>query len=221
MNTQLEKHIIKNIPPTVYYIPDFITPEEEQHILKNVYSVPKPKWTSLSHRRLQDYGGVPHKNGMIVEDIPSWLQVYMDKVTNLNIFGDKSPNHVLVNEYLSNQGIMPHTDGPLFHSMVTTISCGSHTMLEILENNDKREKVCDILLENRSLVIFTDKIYIKYLHGIREMERDEITGEIVNLDLCKEKYEIGQVLERQTRVSLTIRHVPKVLKIKLCNLQKR
>ena len=34
----------------------------------------------------------------------------------------KGPNHVLVNEYLPGQGIMPHTDGPLFHPTIATVS---------------------------------------------------------------------------------------------------
>ena len=34
----------------------------------------------------------------------------------------KGPNHVLVNEYLPGQGIMPHTDGPLFHPTIATVN---------------------------------------------------------------------------------------------------
>ena len=32
------------------------------------------------------------------------------------------PNHVLINEYLPGQGILPHTDGPLYVPIVVTIS---------------------------------------------------------------------------------------------------
>lgn len=67
------------------YIPNFITSDEEQRILKQVENAPKPKWTQLSHRRLINYGGVPHPNGMIAEEIPSWLQVFVDKVNNLGM----------------------------------------------------------------------------------------------------------------------------------------
>ncbi|XP_050297039.1 alpha-ketoglutarate-dependent dioxygenase alkB homolog 6 [Anthonomus grandis grandis] len=205
---------VPNIPPTIYYIPNFITQEEEEYIIKNVYSVPKPKWTCLTNRRLQDYGGVPHEKGMIPEKIPSWLQQYVDKVSHLNIFEGRKPNHVLVNEYLPGQGIMPHTDGPLFYPTVTTISCGSHTILEFLENNEKREKICDILLERCSLVIVKDDMYKNYLHSIREVEIDSVGG-CANLDNCMSKYPINEKLKRETRISLTIRNVPKVLKIKL------
>jgi hypothetical protein len=35
-----------------------------------------------------------------------WLKIYTEKVADLGVFGDKMPNHVLVNEYLAGQGIM-------------------------------------------------------------------------------------------------------------------
>lgn len=205
---------VLGIPPTIYYIPNFITQEEEDHILKHVYSVPKPKWTCLSNRRLQDYGGVPHDKGMIPEKIPTWLQQYVDKITHLNVFDGKKPNHVLVNEYSPGQGIMPHTDGPLFFPTVTTISCGSHTVLEFSENNEKRDKICDLLLERCSLVIVKDDMYTTYLHSIKELDVD-IVGGCANLENCMMKYSLNEQLKRETRVSLTIRNVPKVLKIKL------
>lgn len=57
-------------PNSAYYIPDFLTVEEEQLLLKNVYNVPQSSWTQLSRRRLQNWGGLPLPNGMIQEAIP-------------------------------------------------------------------------------------------------------------------------------------------------------
>lgn len=211
----MESFRVEGAPSTVYYIPNFITFNEETNILQSVYSVPKPKWTCLSKRRLQDYGGIPHKSGMIPEGIPQWLQKYIDRIALYNIFGMNKPNHVLVNEYLPGQGIMPHTDGPLFYPTVSTISCGSHTILEFFENNENRAKICDLLLERRSLVVLQDDMYSKYLHSISEVEEDTIQQHCVNLKECHEKFCEKSVLKRNTRISLTIRYVPKVCKIKL------
>lgn len=47
---------------------------------------------------------------------------------------------MLVNEYLPGQGIMAHSDGPLFHPVICTLSCGSHTLLEFYEK-DENERV--------------------------------------------------------------------------------
>ena len=46
-------------PPSLYYIPEFISKEEEAYLLKQVYDAPKPKWTQLSNRRLQNWGKIP------------------------------------------------------------------------------------------------------------------------------------------------------------------
>ena len=60
----------------------------------------------------------------------------------------------------------------------------------------------------------TDDMYTNYMHGIAERKCDVIDDSIVNSDRCA-KVESGCELERGTRISLTIRHVPKVLKNKL------
>ncbi|XP_072390965.1 alpha-ketoglutarate-dependent dioxygenase alkB homolog 6 [Diabrotica undecimpunctata] len=209
----VSQYRVNGIPASAFYIPNFITDDEESHILKQVYAVPKPKWTSLSNRRLQDYGGIPHEKGMIPERIPSWLQVYLNKIAELQIFEQHKPNQVLVNEYLAGQGIMPHTDGPLFYPTISTISCGSHTALEFVTNDESRKNVCNIFLEPRSLIIIKDELYSKYLHSISERKFDSI-NDCANKDFCQ-LYSCDQELERSTRISLTIRNVPKVLKIKL------
>ncbi len=71
-----------------------------------------------------------------------------------------------------------------------------------------------ILLQPRSLVAFKEDMYNLYLHGIKETTTDLITEDIV-IPEENSKISINDVLERKTRVSLTIRHVPRVLKIKL------
>ena len=52
--------------------------------MSQISRTPKPKWTQLLNRRLINYGGVPHPNGMLAEEIPEWLQVYMGKINNLS-----------------------------------------------------------------------------------------------------------------------------------------
>lgn len=73
-----------------------------------------------------------------------------------------------------------------------------------------------MLLERRSLLILRGELYNDYLHAIAETCTDAISkGMIKNLDMCAVEYKEGQVLERSTRLSLTIRHVPKTSKLKL------
>lgn len=166
---------------------------------------------------------------MIAETIPTWLQTYVDKINNLGILGDRRVNHVLVNEYLSGQGIMPHSDGPLFHPIISTISCGSHTILELRRSKEEDTNVdvssktpknesldsVQVLVERRSLLMIKDDAYHKYLHSIAERTEDLITPEIANIEMCEIGNEKNRVLKREKRISLTIRHVPKTSKLKL------
>lgn len=70
-----------------------------------------------------------------------------------------------------------------------------------------------ILLEPKSLVFVCDDMYKTYLHGISERTVDKISNSIANIEMCEMAQSV-EALTRTTRVSLTIRHVPKVLKAK-------
>lgn len=71
-----------------------------------------------------------------------------------------------------------------------------------------------VLLQPRSLILVCDDMYKTYLHGIEERTTDNVTDKVVNLSQC-EGISIGETLSRKTRISLTIRHVPKTIKNKL------
>ncbi|XP_032984433.1 alpha-ketoglutarate-dependent dioxygenase alkB homolog 6 isoform X4 [Rhinolophus ferrumequinum] len=135
----LEAFRVEQAPPVIYYVPDFISKEEEEYLLRQVFNAPKPKWTQLSGRKLQNWGGLPHPRGMVPERLPLWLQRYVDKVSDLSLFGGLPANHVLVNQYLPGEGIMPHEDGPLYYPTVSTISLGSHTMLDLYEPRQPKD----------------------------------------------------------------------------------
>ena len=45
-------------------------------------------------------------------------------------------NHYLINSYEGSVGIMPHTDGPLYHPYVTVISLGSPILFKIFRETE-------------------------------------------------------------------------------------
>lgn len=220
---ELKHFVIKDAPPTVYYIPDFLSEQEETYLQQQVYKSPKPKWTQLSGRRLQNWGGLPHPKGMLAETIPDWLQTYCQKISCLGAFGGKDANHVLVNEYKAGEGIMPHEDGPLYYPTVTTLSLGSSALLDFYTpvgsllgdapQTEENRFLFSLLVKPRSLVILQEDMYQKLLHGIRPCHHDALGEKVLNLLAAGAKP--GEVLTRGTRVSLTIRHVPKVTKATL------
>lgn len=169
--------------------------------------------------------------------------------SSLGLFDSTHANHVLVNEYLQGQGIMAHSDGPLFYPVICTLSCGSHTILEFYEKDadaensgglmvpstddstttvtasamgngttetPKRKMVCQLLIEPGSLLILKDDMYNKYLHSISEVTEDLITNNIANIDRCIGfRNRLGEVVKRDRRISLTIRHVPKTTRLRI------
>jgi len=217
----LAEYQVSGVPDTVYYVPNFISEGDEKYLLNEIHKTPAPRWTQLLNRRLQNWGGIPTPKGMIAETIPHWLQQYVDRVNLLKIFGDKSANHVLLNEYKPGQGIMPHLDGDMFYPTISTISLGSHTVIhfykqepgeaESMKSFDER-KICSLYVEPRSLLVLQQEMYTEYLHGIDEVEQDLPATEFPNINNI-DKSDI--VADRGTRYSLTIRHVPKTSKLKI------
>lgn len=130
---------------------------------------------------------------------------------------------------------MPHSDGPLFYPTISTISCGSHTVLEFYKSQSSGEEIdpteanlysvsyeksdaqlcCKILVEPRSLLIIKDSMYNDHLHSISNLSEDLICDKVCNLHSCEITHKLGDRLERGRRISLTIRHVPKTTKSKI------
>ncbi|PKS10263.1 hypothetical protein jhhlp_002013 [Lomentospora prolificans] len=224
---------VPTLPPSAYYIPNFITEQEELLILDKIANAPKPRWKQLTHRRLQTWPSDLVKNALLDEPLPQWLiDPVISRLLSLsygtddsgaktNLFSKsphKQPNHVLVNEYPPGVGIMPHK--LTYHPVVCTVSLGSSLCLNLYQSKEdgalNPDPVYRILQEPRSLLITTDDIYTEYLHGIANTREDiDLSARTVanwNLLGCKNLFEAGRN-ERQTRISLTYRDVLKVVKL--------
>ncbi|GLB44492.1 putative 2OG-Fe(II) oxygenase superfamily protein [Lyophyllum shimeji] len=185
-----------------FYIPDYVTLEEEQYLIRKITETPQQKWKQLANRRLQVWGGeITVKNVLLAQEMPPFLRSYpniMPRLQDTGVFASsphRGPNHVILNEYLPGQGIMPHEDGPTYHPVVATISLGSHSVFHYYRYNPAdahspdgtaappREggrsidatPVLTLFLEPRSLVISRGPMYTSHLHGIRETSQDRIS----------------------------------------------
>ncbi|KAI9703629.1 MAG: Alpha-ketoglutarate-dependent dioxygenase alkB 6 [Candelina mexicana] len=229
---RLENYRIKSLPPTAYYIPNFITASEEESLLNKITTSPSHHWTSLTHRRLQSWPSkLTPSNKLLSTPLPSHLSSpILPRLQRLQVFANsshKAPNHVLINEYTPGQGIMPHEDGDAYYPLVATVSLGSATVLDIYSKNEEGQKRKEvpryrILQERRSLLVTGGEMYTDHLHGIGDLSVDEELrpsasegdGGVVNWELIAEKegFEKGWC-ERGTRVSLTYRDVRRVTRM--------
>ncbi|XP_075491288.1 alkylated DNA repair protein ALKBH6 homolog isoform X3 [Primulina tabacum] len=179
----LEEFVVGSVP-TVFYLPEYVTVAEEEQLLNNIYKAPISKWRTLKNRRLQNW-------------VPPWLEHVTHRIYAESKLFPSAINHVLINEYLSDQGIMPHQDGPAYVPVVAILSLGSPVIMNFTPhqsfknaggmmgfNNDtisesaplhvneslSEHRPFSVALMSRSLLIFKDAAYSDYLHGIEDSE---------------------------------------------------
>ena len=183
------------------------------------------------------------KDILLDSPLPPWLvEPVIPRILSIprenNCAGDnvfagsphRMPNHVLVNEYLPGQGIMPHKDGSAYYPVVCTISLGASLCLEIYGSNEDGAREAQpqwrILQEPRSILITTDDLYTEYLHGIADVAADVNLSHatVANWSLLRAPDLVANgINKRQIRTSLTYRDVLKVSKLgsKLAMLGRR
>ena len=133
----------------------------------------------LAGRETQVWGGRVTENGISNrEDLPEWLDSISKSLVDSNIFSkDAAPNHVLVNQYDINCGIMPHKDGPLYYPKVAIVSLESDTVFDFwippsgkdfVESTGftSDKPVFSLIVPRLSLLVFKDRCYTDLLHGI-------------------------------------------------------
>ncbi|XP_074559818.1 alkylated DNA repair protein ALKBH6 homolog [Curcuma longa] len=214
----IDVHIIGSLP-TIIYIPDFIHQSEQSQLLDDIYEAPASRWKSLKNRRLQNWGGVVHEKGLLPQPLPSWLTKITQRICQKTGLFPSAINHVLINEYLPNQGIMPHQDGPAYFPVVAILSLESPITIEFTPhprskdrdlsvsetvigqqdgpsiNSDERDSF-SILLMPCSLLIFKDHAYTDYLHGIQDsvlLNLDKVVNTAQVMELKESELQHGDV----------------------------
>eukprot|EP00054_Salpingoeca_dolichothecata_P025490 m.178928 g.178928 ORF g.178928 m.178928 type:complete len:386 (-) comp25374_c0_seq17:218-1375(-) len=101
-----------DVVPGLFFVPDFISQDEEQEILSYLNDRP---WEDLHKRRVQHYGHVfdyatNSANSPAAEPMPPFCEMIFKR------FKERFPEHwlpfdqVTINEYTNSQGIPPHVD---------------------------------------------------------------------------------------------------------------
>eukprot|EP00249_Psilotum_nudum_P008279 c21160_g1_i1 orf=283-1047(+) len=194
--------------PTIFYVPDYVQESEQLRLLRQVYAAPISKWKTLKNRRVQNWGGIVHEKGLLAQSLPQWLSVLTEKICKDTGLFPSDMNHVLVNEYLSGKGIMPHQDGPAYFPVVAIVSLGSPALIRFtphsrIANAVNCPPIVSLTLMSGSLLIFKDSAYqaimTDYLHGIDACSEHKSDETVVNL----EKVQQGALINERIGCSVT------------------
>nr|CAD1833131.1 unnamed protein product [Ananas comosus var. bracteatus] len=71
--------------------------------------------------------------------VPAWLTKITERICAQTGLFPSPINHVLINEYLPDQGIMPHQDGPAYFPVVAILSLGSPAVIDFTPHQRIKE----------------------------------------------------------------------------------
>lgn len=110
-----------NSIPGLIIVNDFLTEEEEQHVLN---FIPKQKARSGVEERnsVQRFGSnFPYQNGFINHTIPAIFETLVDKMIKASLLTERQDS-VSINEYHVGNTIAPHVDNKRSGETITIIS---------------------------------------------------------------------------------------------------
>ncbi len=193
--------------PGLEYHPTFLTPADQASLSAEIEARPNA-WRPLLDRRVQNWGGLPHARGMVAVPLPAHLAKLGAKLTRAGLFSAEQPaNHVLVNEYVPGQGIMPHTDGPAYMPVAAIVSLHAPVLFDLHYAN---VVVASLWAAPGSLIVLRGDAYGRLHHGIAARRTDYIDHEVIlNKDSAPPH---SSVMTRERRVSLTFRRSAKTIR---------
>ncbi len=199
----LKEHKVGSIS-NVYYVPNYVTPAEEQECLIQNRETPNELKNHLDRRIVQEYGGTMcqecKKSFVSDANLPPWTSRICDALVKDRIFSVTTfPNNVRIHDYEVGHGIAPHCDGPIYVPRVAILSLQSPVLMsfynrrkpydDVMEHyNDtfkheggivKEKPLFSLVLEPRSLLIFEQDAYYFHPHGISANEFDSLDEEKV------------------------------------------
>lgn len=188
----LNENALANIEG-LYYASEYVSEDEESALLNAINASP---WMPELSRRVQHYGfkydyrARSVDASMRIGTFPVWLHTLATRLRNDGFFL-RTPDQVIVNEYMPGQGIAPHVDcEPCFGETIVSLSLASGIVMS-LENRENGEQF-SVWLEPRSIIVLTGPARHAWTHGIARRKRDLIKSISI---------------PRTRRVSLTFRTV--------------
>jgi len=217
--------------PSVQYIPDFITAEQEQDFIaqSDAGSGQLRAWEDMKTRSTQEWGAGDRcgcGRGLTRAPLPPWQAEIAEVLHHLGVFDSAlyPMNSVRINAYRPGQGIFPHCDGAVYYPKVAILSLASPCIFSFYprsgtedcmkwdSNNDvpgghdrRARPEMSVYLQPRSLLVFSQDAFWHHRHGIDASIKDTVTDNVVNAEMSG--VTAGETFNRTRRVSLTMRHL--------------
>jgi len=166
-----ESAVAQILPPGLLYFPNWLSNDEHDLVMSEIDS---RNFDNTLSRRVQHYGTrYDYKSAALDRQgsapmIPPVISLFCKRLVSVGLF-EVEPDQVIVNEYLTGQGIAKHIDKSSFGAQVATISlCESWPMVFNGPNGETISKV----LECRSLAVMTGDARYKWTHQITKRKSD-------------------------------------------------
>lgn len=163
-----------NYPEGFTYIPDFLNPEEEQNLIKEVLKVDLHSFTFQgfeAKRKVMSFGLDYHFDSRSVSQgvpIPPFLQPLIEKVADYCLIKKEDFEEVLVTEYPEGSVINWHRDAPPFE-LIAGISLLSDCKFKLRPHDKEkqtRNSIITIPVKRRSLYIIQGPARNEWQHSI-------------------------------------------------------
>jgi DNA oxidative demethylase len=159
-------------PPGFEYVPDWISQDEEDELLRNIYSLSFDDVRMhgvIAKRQVLHFGweyGYETWHLTPTRPLPAWLIPLRTRASILLKREPEAIEEVLISRYPVGAGIGWHRDAPMFGPIVLGVSLlGTCRMRFQLTRQGQRE-VADCLLEPRSAYVLRDAARFSWQHCI-------------------------------------------------------
>ena len=196
---RIPQEILNEICPGLYVYQEFITPEEENRIIKQLDE--ECQWDTRLSRRVQhfgfefDYASRKAFSEYALVPFPSETKGCLEKVKKIEPAAEYM-NQLTVNEYLPGQGISAHIDThSCLGDVIISMSLLGDTVMRFIPASCKlylKTRRFNLWLPRRSLLIMKKESRLAFKHAIPLRMTDLLDGNIV---------------KRSRRVSLTFRSI--------------
>mmetsp|Transcript_2876 Transcript_2876/g.10407 ORF Transcript_2876/g.10407 Transcript_2876/m.10407 type:complete len:251 (+) Transcript_2876:167-919(+) len=186
---------------------DFITENEEEHLVRCTDEEPEERWTTLARTKRRvlhmgyafDYDRKTADEKSRIGDgkLPVYMQGIIERMGDVPeiqeaIAAEDSslPVQCTVNDYPRGAGMAPHIDThSAFSGALVSLTCSGHTVMEFRKQvdgitTDKRA----IVLPRRSLLVLAGVARYAWKHYIPIRKNDVIDGQLVRRPLRRVSY---------------------------------